>query len=132
MEREFKDKLVHFLQEALAEDVGAGDFTSLSTIKAGAMGEAHLLVKEAGVLAGVEVAEQLFVHIDPTTEFDAIIHDGQHVQSGEIAFRIRGSIHSILKAERLVLNVMQRMSGIATLTAHYVNAVEGTGTKVLD
>lgn len=132
MEREFKDKLGHFLQEALGEDVGAGDFTSLSTIKAGAMGEALLLVKEDGVLAGVEVAQQLFVYIDPAMEFDPIIRDGQRVQSGEIAFRIRGSIHSILKAERLVLNVMQRMSGIATLTARYVDAVEGTGTKVLD
>lgn len=132
MEKEFKDKLAHFLQEALLEDVGAGDYTSLSTIRAEARGEAHLLVKEEGVLAGVEVAKELFTLIDPTIIFEPIIPDGHPITPGEIAFRIKGSIHSILKAERLVLNVMQRMSGIATLTAQYVNRIEGTKTKVLD
>lgn len=132
MERDFKDKLVHFLQEAFVEDVGAGDFTSLSTIKAGAKGQAHLLVKEPGVLAGADVAEAIFNQIDPTLSFSPLIADGQVVKPGEIVFRLQGSIHSILKAERLVLNVMQRMSGIATLTAAYVRQVAGTKTKVLD
>src|SRR5690606_8497258 len=132
MERNFKDKLVHFLQEALREDIGAGDYTSLSTIKPDALGQAHLLVKEDGVLAGVEVADEIFKQIDPAIQFTPIIDDGQRIQSGDIAFRIEGRIHTILKAERLVLNTMQRMSGIATLTARYIKAMGETHTQLLD
>lgn len=132
MERNFKDKLVHFLQEALREDIGAGDYTSLSTIKPDALGRAHLLVKEDGVLAGVEVADEIFKQIDPAIQFTPIIDDGQRIQSGDIAFRIEGRIHTILKAERLVLNIMQRMSGIATLTARYIKAMGETHTQLLD
>lgn len=132
MEREFKDKLVHFVQEALVEDVGAGDYTSLSTIKEEQLGEAQLLVKEEGVLAGVEVAKEIFSQIDPTIEFTQLIADGDSVKYGDIAFKIKGKIHTILKGERLVLNIMQRMSGIATQTAQYVKAIAGTHAKVLD
>lgn len=132
MERNFKDKLVHFLQEALREDIGAGDYTSLSTIKPDALGRAHLLVKEDGVLAGVEIADEIFKQIDPAIQFTPIIDDGQRIQSGDIAFRIEGRIHTILKAERLVLNIMQRMSGIATLTARYIKAMGETHTQLLD
>jgi nicotinate-nucleotide pyrophosphorylase (carboxylating) len=132
MEREFKDKLVHFVQEALVEDVGAGDYTSLSTIKEEQLGEAQLLVKEEGILAGVEVAKEIFSQIDPELEFDQLITDGSSVKCGDIAFKIKGKIHTILKGERLVLNIMQRMSGIATQTAKYVQAISGTKAKVLD
>lgn len=132
MEREFKDKLVHFVQEALLEDVGSGDYTSLSTIKEDQLGEAQLLVKEDGVLAGVEVAKEIFSQIDPELEFNPLISDGSHVHYGDIAFKIKGNIHTILKGERLVLNIMQRMSGIATQTSKYVQAISGTGAKVLD
>ncbi|OYD42353.1 carboxylating nicotinate-nucleotide diphosphorylase [Sphingobacterium cellulitidis] len=132
MEREFKDKLVHFVQEALLEDVGSGDYTSLSTIKEDQLGEAQLLVKEDGVLAGVEVAKEIFSQIDPELEFNPLISDGSHVHYGDIAFKIKGSIHTILKGERLVLNIMQRMSGITTQTSKYVQAISGTGAKVLD
>jgi len=132
MEREFKDKLVHFVQEALVEDVGAGDYTSLSTIKEEQLGEAQLLVKEAGILAGVEVAKEIFSQIDPELEFELLIADGSTVKYGDIAFKIRGKIHTILKGERLVLNIMQRMSAIATQTSKYVQAISGTKAKVLD
>ena len=132
MERNFKDKLVHFIQEALREDIGAGDYTTLSTIKPDALGQAHLLVKENGVLAGMGVADEIFKQIDPAIQFTPIIEDGQRIQSGDIAFRIEGRIHTILKAERLVLNIMQRMSGIATLTARYIKAMGETRTQLLD
>ena len=132
MEREFKDKLVHFVQEALEEDVREGDHTSLSTIKEEQLGEAQLLVKEDGILAGVEVAKEIFSQIDPELAFELLISDGSAVKYGDIAFRVRGKIHTILKGERLVLNIMQRMSAIATQTAQYVKAISGTNAKVLD
>ncbi len=132
MEREFKDKLVHFVQEALEEDVREGDHTSLSTIKEEQLGEAQLLVKEDGILAGVEVAKEIFSQIDPELAFELLISDGSAVKYGDIAFRVRGKIHTILKGERLVLNIMQRMSAIATQTAQYVKAILGTNAKVLD
>ena len=132
MEREFKDKLVHFVQEALEEDVREGDHTSLSTIKEEQLGEAQLLVKEDGILAGVEVAKEIFTQIDPELAFELLISDGTAVKYGDIAFRLRGKIHTILKGERLVLNIMQRMSAIATQTAQYVKAISGTKAKVLD
>ncbi|TDS12393.1 carboxylating nicotinate-nucleotide diphosphorylase [Sphingobacterium paludis] len=126
------DKLKKFVELALEEDVKGGDYTSLSTISERAQGDAKLLVKDAGVLAGVAVAEEIFRLIDPTLSVDVRLHDGQAVQPGDIAFYVHGSIHSILKAERLVLNVMQRMSGIATRTKEYSQQLEGTDAQVLD
>lgn len=132
MEREFKEKLLQFVDEAIKEDVGPGDFTTLSTIAPEKQGEAQLLVKESGIIAGIEVAKEIFLAIDPTVQLKILLKDGDQVQYGDIAFRMKGAIHTILKGERLVLNVMQRMSGIATQTAKYVAAIAGTKTRVLD
>lgn len=125
-------KLEQFVAQALQEDVGDGDHTSLSTIPAEVRGEAALLVKDSGVLAGVAVARDMFHIIDPDLQVDVSLEDGTKVKPGDIAFFVQGSVHSILKAERLVLNVMQRMSGIATRTNLYANELIGTKTKVLD
>ena len=132
MEKEIKDYLAQFVKQSVAEDVGDGDHTSLSTIAAGAQGEAKLIVKDDGVLAGVEVALAIISYIDETLACDVFIQDGSQVKVGDIAFFVRGNIRSILLAERLVLNVMQRMSGIATTTRKYVDLLKGTGTQVLD
>jgi len=125
-------KLKKFVELALEEDVRDGDHTSLSTIDADAQGEANLLVKDQGILAGVEVAEAIFHFIDPDLSLEIYLKDGAYVHSGDVAFRVKGSIQSILKAERLVLNVMQRMSGIATRVVDYSERLEGTPAKVLD
>jgi nicotinate-nucleotide pyrophosphorylase (carboxylating) len=124
--------LLPFIQSALKEDIGDGDHTSLATIPANKKGNARLLIKEEGVLAGVEVALEVFKAVDP--ELKVIIHlkDGAFVKTGDIAFNVSGSARSILAAERLVLNIMQRMSGIATQTQRVVKLLEGTKTKVLD
>ncbi|WP_270090070.1 carboxylating nicotinate-nucleotide diphosphorylase [Sphingobacterium sp. SYP-B4668] len=132
MDRVFVEKLTSFVNQALQEDLGDGDHTTLSTIPVDHRGEAKLLVKEDGIIAGVEVARHIIRLVDPTLNIEIHINDGQTVNIGDIAFYLRGAIHSILKAERLVLNVMQRMSGIATRTHHYVKLLEGTKTKVLD
>ncbi|QIH32528.1 carboxylating nicotinate-nucleotide diphosphorylase [Sphingobacterium sp. DR205] len=132
MEKEIKDYLAQFVKQSVAEDVGDGDHTSLSTIAAGAQGEAKLIVKDDGVLAGVEVARAIISYIDESLACDVFIQDGSQVKVGDIAFFVRGNIRSILLAERLVLNVMQRMSGIATTTRKYVDLLKGTGTQVLD
>ncbi len=132
MDREFKEKLLQFVKEAFIEDVGNGDFTTLSTIDESQLGEAQLLVKEEGILAGVDIAEEIFHYLDPSIQFEKLIQDGTAVKYGEIAFRLKGKIHDILKGERLVLNIMQRMSGIATETSKYVQAIAGTNCKVLD
>src|SRR5690606_1653098 len=124
--------LKKFVELALEEDVREGDHTSLSTIAEDAQGEAKLLVKDQGILAGVEVAESIFGFIDKTLSVDVLITDGNAVSPGDIAFYVRGCIQSILKAERLVLDVMQRMSGIATRVQEYSTALVGTHTKVLD
>lgn len=125
-------KLEQFVALALQEDVGDGDHTSLSTIPAEVRGEAKLLVKDAGTLAGVTVAKNIFNIIDPGLQIDVSMEDGVQVKSGDIAFFVQGGVHSILKAERLVLNVMQRMSGIATRTNLYAKQLIGTKAKVLD
>jgi nicotinate-nucleotide pyrophosphorylase (carboxylating) len=127
-----KTILEPFIFNALAEDIGDGDHTSLSTITVDQTGSAKLLIKENGIIAGVEVAMEIFKAVDPDLKSDVLIHDGEIVKSGDIAFYINGSVHSILKAERLVLNTMQRMSGIASTTNRIVKKLEGTGTKVLD
>ncbi len=121
-----------FIRQALAEDVGNGDHTSLSTIPAGQQGRAKLLVKDTGILAGISVAVEIFKIVDPALAIEILLADGASVHPGDIAFYVNGSVHSILVAERLVLNTMQRMSGIATTTNNIVKLLEGTRTKVLD
>lgn len=121
-----------FIKNALAEDVGDGDHTSLSTIPADAMGKARLLVKDNGILAGVELAKMIFSAVDKDLKVKVLIKDGKPIKFGDIAFFVEGRDRSILTAERLVLNCMQRMSGIATTTHQVVKLLEGTKTKVLD
>ncbi|TJZ63118.1 carboxylating nicotinate-nucleotide diphosphorylase [Sphingobacterium olei] len=132
MDQDFKVKLLEFVKLALIEDVGEGDHTSLSTIGKSKGGEAKLLAKEDGLIAGVDVALEIFNCIDSSLQLEVFIKDGSRVVYGDIILIVRGNIHSILKAERLVLNVMQRMSGIATRTATYVDLLKETNAKVLD
>ncbi len=120
------------IENALKEDIGDGDHTSLSTIPADAHGKAHLIVKENGTLSGMKVAAKIFSKVDPLIKFTSFLSDGDKIKVGDIAFDVEGPSASILKAERLVLNFMQRMSGIATSTAAYVEKLEGLHTKVLD
>jgi nicotinate-nucleotide pyrophosphorylase (carboxylating) len=120
------------IRRALMEDVGDGDHTSLSTIPSGSRGAARLLVKQDGVLAGVELAEAICAHYDPALRLRILIQDGAAVKNGDVAFTITGPARSILTVERTVLNFMQRMSGTATLTRRFVEALEGTGCRVLD
>lgn len=129
---EKKEYIKKFVQQAILEDVGDGDHTTLSTIPKDKAGEAKLIVKEDGILAGVEVALEIIEQIDPTLTHEVLIHDGSTVKVGDIALILRGKIHSILIAERLILNVMQRMSGIATTTNRYAKLLAGTKTKILD
>lgn len=125
-------ELIDFITNALHEDVQDGDHTSLACVPKEAVGKAKLLVKDDGVLAGIELAKKIFYHVDPSFEIDVFIEDGTPVKYGEIAFEVRGKSQAILKAERLVLNAMQRMSGIATLSRQFVTAVEGLNVQILD
>ncbi|WEA03368.1 carboxylating nicotinate-nucleotide diphosphorylase [Mucilaginibacter sp. SJ] len=126
-------ELIHqFINNALSEDVGDGDHTSLSTIPANATGKAKLLVKDEGILAGVELAAEIFHVVDPSLKLNVFLQDGAPVKYKDIAFEVEGNSRSILTAERLVLNCMQRMSGIATKTRQIVDLLKGTNTKVLD
>lgn len=127
-----KEIIHQFIQNALSEDVGDGDHTSLATIEAGTQGKAKLLVKDTGILAGVGLAEEIFREIDPDLKLNIFLRDGAAVKPKDIAFEVEGDAQSILKAERLVLNCMQRMSGIATRTHDIVKLLEGTNAKVLD
>ncbi|MCY7410332.1 MAG: carboxylating nicotinate-nucleotide diphosphorylase [Chitinophagales bacterium] len=122
----------NFIEQALAEDVREGDHTSLSCISNDANGSARLLIKDTGILAGVELAEKIFFHLSPQIQFTKILNDGTEMQSGQIAFELAGNARAILTGERLALNCMQRMSGIATLTNQFVKMVEGTQAKILD
>lgn len=115
-----------------AEDIGEGDHTTLACIPETAVGKSQLIIKENGVIAGVEVAREIFKTFDPTLKMNVFITDGTEVKIGDIAFNVEGKIQSLLQTERLMLNVMQRMSGIATRTRQYVKALEGTKTRVLD
>ncbi|WP_448699827.1 carboxylating nicotinate-nucleotide diphosphorylase [Mucilaginibacter sp. AW1-3] len=125
--------LIHeFIVKSLAEDVGDGDHTSLATIPAGTQGKAKLLVKEDGILAGVELAVQIIHQIDADLKVDLMMHDGDIIKKGDIVFTVSGSSHSILKAERLLLNCMQRMSAIATQTHDILERIKGTNTRILD
>ena len=127
------DELIDTLIDlAFAEDIGDGDHTTLCCIPDDAMGKSRLLIKEAGVLAGVEVAKEIFHRFDPTMKVEVFIEDGTEVKPGDVAMVVEGKIQSLLQTERLMLNVMQRMSGIATMTRRYVKQLEGTRTRVLD
>jgi nicotinate-nucleotide pyrophosphorylase (carboxylating) len=121
-----------FLKNALAEDIGSGDHTSLACIPADAQGQARLLVKDDGVLAGMEYAPMIFALVDPRLTFEALLKDGDRVKKGDVAFLVRGSSISITTAERLTLNLMQRMSGIATKTFQVSQLIAHTKTKLLD
>lgn len=126
---ELEDRLIDL---AFAEDIGDGDHTTLCCIPADAMGKSHLLIKEDGILAGVEVARKVFNRFDPALQMKVFIHDGSAVKKGDIAFEVTGKVRSLLQTERLMLNIMQRMSGIATMTHRYVERIKGTGAHVLD
>lgn len=126
---ELIDRLIDL---AFAEDIGDGDHTTLSCIPPTAMGKSKLLIKEEGVLAGMEIAREIFHRFDPTLQVEVLIHDGTTVKPGDVALIVTGKVQSLLQTERLMLNVMQRMSGIATMTKQYVNQLAGTKTRVLD
>jgi len=129
---QFNTEIELIISNAIREDVGDGDHSSLSCIPATAQGKAKLLVKDEGVIAGVEFAKQVFNYVDPNMTVETLIEDGSRVSYGDIVFYVEGASQSILKAERLVLNAMQRMSAIATKTRQFVDLLDGTGTKILD
>ena len=131
-EAQFQKEIDLIIANAIREDVGDGDHSSLSCIPEAAKGKAKLLVKDEGVIAGVEFAKQVFSYVDDNMKVETLIKDGSEVKYGDIVFYVEGASQSILKAERLVLNAMQRMSAIATKTRHFVDLLEGTGTKILD
>ena len=126
---ELEDLLIDL---AFAEDIGDGDHTTLCCIPETAMGKSHLLIKEEGILAGVEVAKKVFNRFDPTMQVEVLIGDGAHVKVGDVAMVVTGKTRSLLQTERLMLNIMQRMSGIATMTNRYVERLKGTNTRILD
>lgn len=126
---ELEDRLIDL---AFAEDIGDGDHTTLCCIPEDAMGKSHLLIKEDGILAGVEVAKRVFAKFDPTMQVEVLINDGTPVKKGDIAMVVTAKVCSLLQTERLMLNIMQRMSGIATMTNKYVERLKGTKTHVLD
>jgi len=128
----YDEQLQHLIKNALAEDIGDGDHSTLSSIDANAKGKAILKIKEDGILAGVEVAKKIFTYVQPNILFTAYKKDGDQMKFGEIAFDVEANVHTILQAERLVLNTMQRMSGIATLTKKYTDKLKGYKTKLLD
>jgi len=126
---ELTDKLIEL---SFAEDIGDGDHTTLCCIPDDAIGKSHLLIKEPGVLAGVEVAKKVFAHFDPSMNVEVLIGDGAKVNKGDVAMIVTGKVRSLLQTERLMLNIMQRMSGIATMTNKYVECIAGTKTRILD
>ena len=129
---QFQKEIDLIIENAIREDVGSGDHSSLACIPSEAKGKAKLLVKDKGILAGVDFALQVFKYVDPNLKIEVLIKDGKTIERGDIAFYVEGSSQSILKAERLVLNAMQRMSAIATKTNTFVRKLEGTNTKILD
>ena len=128
----YDEQLKHLIDEALKEDVGDGDHSTLSCIAADKRGRAILKIKEDGILAGIKVAEKIFRHIEPEILFNSFKADGEEMQAGETAFEVKANVHTILKCERLVLNCMQRMCGIATLTRKFVDKLNGFKTGILD
>jgi len=131
-QEQFDKEIEGIIANAIREDVGDGDHSSLACIPASAMGKAKLLVKDKGVIAGIEFAKQVFAYVDADLKVDTLIEEGSTVNYGDIVFYVEGASQSILKAERLVLNAMQRMSAIATKTKTFVDLLEGTGTHILD
>lgn len=131
-EMDFKQELNLIIENGIREDIGPGDYSSLACIPSSAVGKAKLLVKDKGVIAGVEFAQMIFKKVDSSLEVEVLIQDGSFVNYGDVVFHVKGSSQSILKAERLVLNSMQRMSAIATKTQKYVELLKGTQTKILD
>ena len=131
-EAQFQEELELIISNAIREDVGDGDHSSLACIPASAQGKAKLLVKDEGIIAGVEFAKMIFHYVDKDMKVETFINDGERVKYGDVVFHVSGSSQSILKAERLVLNSMQRMSAIATKTKMFVDLLEGTNTKILD
>lgn len=129
---EVENLIKNLIELAFAEDIGDGDHTTLCSIPATEEGSSRLLIKEEGILAGVEIAKVVFHKFDPNLKVEVFIEDGTHVEPGEVAFVVSGKVQSLLQTERLVLNIMQRMSGIATITNKYVKLLEGTNAKVLD
>ncbi|MDE6304637.1 MAG: carboxylating nicotinate-nucleotide diphosphorylase [Paramuribaculum sp.] len=128
-----KDELIDdLLNLAFAEDVGDGDHTTLSTIPADAMGKQRLIIKEEGIVSGVEIAKKVFAKFDPSLKVTVMINDGEHVKPGDVVFEVEGPVRSLLQTERTMLNIMQRMSGVATMTAKYQDKHKGLKTKVLD
>ena len=127
-----QEDLIPFLQRAFSEDIGDGDHTTLSSIPSEAMGKSRLIIKEDGIVAGVEVAKEVFRYFDPTLKVTQFIADGSVVKYGDVVFEVEGRVHSLLQTERLMLNIMQRMSGVATTTHRYMQELVGTKTKVLD
>jgi nicotinate-nucleotide pyrophosphorylase (carboxylating) len=128
----FNEHLHYLIDNALKEDVGNGDHSTLSCIHADARGKAVLKIKQDGVLAGMEVAREIFLYKEPSSIFSGFKKDGDKIKTGDLGFEVEASVHTILKCERLLLNCMQRMSGIATLTREYVNELKGYKTKILD
>ena len=126
---ELNDRLIDL---AFSEDIGDGDHTTLCCIPDDAMGRQRLLIKEEGILAGMRIAKEIFHRFDPTMQVEQTMHDGDHVRPGDVPMIVTGKVRSLLQTERLMLNVMQRMSGIATMTHEYVKRLEGTDTRVLD
>lgn len=132
MKKEYIPFVEELIELAIREDIGDGDHTSLATISVGARGKMKLLVRQEGIIAGIEVAQMVLRRLDPDVSFDRRIEDGERVKDGDVAFYVEGRIIPMLQAERILLNIMQRMSGVATQTAEYVKALEGTGCRVLD
>jgi nicotinate-nucleotide pyrophosphorylase (carboxylating) len=129
---EFQQQLDFLIKNALAEDIGPGDYSTLSTIDASANGKAVLKIKQDGVLAGVEVAKRIFEYVEPGIVFTALMKDGDLMKAGDKAFEVKAKVHTVLQCERLVLNTMQRMSGIATLTRKYTVKLKSYKTRLLD
>ena len=132
MKPEYKPFVDELIELCIREDIGDGDHTSLSCIPADEHGRMRLLCKQEGPIAGIEIAQLVLQRLDPEMKFEQILHDGDRVAPGDVAFYVSGRLRSLLQAERILLNIMQRMSGVATQTAVYVKRLEGLRTKVLD
>jgi len=132
MKPEYKPFVDELIELCIREDIGDGDHTSLSCIPADEHGRMRLLCKQEGTIAGIEIAQLVLQRLDPEMKFEQILHDGDRVAPGDVAFYVSGRLRSLLQAERILLNIMQRMSGVATQTTVYVKRLEGLRTKVLD
>ncbi|MBQ3187377.1 MAG: carboxylating nicotinate-nucleotide diphosphorylase [Alistipes sp.] len=132
MKAEYRPFVDELIELAIKEDIGDGDHTSLCCIPAEEQGRMRLLCKQEGVIAGIEIAQLVLERLDPTMKFEQLLHDGDRVKPGDVAFYVSGGLRSLLQAERILLNIMQRMSGVATQTAFHVKHLEGLHTKVLD